>query len=469
MAIKVSAINNMTSAKDSAILAFASDYLFREGVVNISSNDLKVTEQSPNAMAIDVEKGYVYVQNDAWVQGSNQPKYYRVEIDTKTGKALTPNASANNWIVAICIKVDVGSLTPGASGELAGTIEAVYGTPAASPVAPAIPNHHYVLGYVTYNSSHAVITNARITDLRVYAGIDLLKVFPYPISEGSMINGKIVTSVASNNLTVALKTLAGNDPSATDPVYIQIGGGLRSVTSALSIVMNAGTTNRFNSGKAELTGKDVDYFLFALWDVTNSVVRLVACPFGYHKFYSEFSSTSTADNFGQVSSGSPSATDPVCVIGRYNAILTFSTPNYNWSIGTSYIVQGPIDETRVLQFTSVVGADAPMTISAITGTDCQRYQIKGRMMKVMMDLVVTTGGSASNTIKPTHPRPASGDAGTVYQNPGFVNEGTLSLGHAFLVIANPNNVEIRWYDSRNFGIGANKNFGYNGEFPIIVP
>ena len=49
-----------------------------------------------------------------------------------------------------------------------------------------------------------------------------------------MWNGKIVPSVASDNLTVALKTHAGTDPSATDPVYVMIGGVVRTITSALS-------------------------------------------------------------------------------------------------------------------------------------------------------------------------------------------------------------------------------------------
>jgi hypothetical protein len=34
-----------------------------------------------------------------------------------------------------------------------------------------------------------------------------------------MLNGKLVASVASNALTIAVKTLAGNDPSASDPVF----------------------------------------------------------------------------------------------------------------------------------------------------------------------------------------------------------------------------------------------------------
>jgi hypothetical protein len=35
-----------------------------------------------------------------------------------------------------------------------------------------------------------------------------------------IVNGTFVVTVASNNLTVALKTLAGNDPSTTDPVTV---------------------------------------------------------------------------------------------------------------------------------------------------------------------------------------------------------------------------------------------------------
>jgi hypothetical protein len=38
--------------------------------------------------------------------------------------------------------------------------------------------------------------------------------------EGFLINGKIAVSVAANDLTVAIKGLDGNDPSASNPVYI---------------------------------------------------------------------------------------------------------------------------------------------------------------------------------------------------------------------------------------------------------
>jgi hypothetical protein len=52
-------------------------------------------------------------------------------------------------------------------------------------------------------------------------------------------NGKISVTVAADNLTVAIKTLAGTDPSLSTPVYIRIGDTIRTITSALSVTVNA--------------------------------------------------------------------------------------------------------------------------------------------------------------------------------------------------------------------------------------
>ena len=49
----------------------------------------------------------------------------------------------------------------------------------------------------------------------------------------------IVRTVASGNLTVALKNYEGNDPTATKPVKIMIGGVVRTITGALSATDNA--------------------------------------------------------------------------------------------------------------------------------------------------------------------------------------------------------------------------------------
>ncbi len=67
---------------------------------------------------------------------------------------------------------------------------------------------------------------------------------------GSILNGTLTVTMAANAVTVALKTLAGSDPSASDPVSITFRHGTatngthvtRSVTAALSVVISSGST-----------------------------------------------------------------------------------------------------------------------------------------------------------------------------------------------------------------------------------
>jgi len=90
----------------------------------------------------------------------------------------------------------------------------------------------------------------------------------------SMINGTLVPSVGSNALTIAVKTLAGTDPTAADPVYmlfrsndLTIGSYvIRTITSALSLTINSGATLGTSDGVA-----------FRTWIIaidTGSTVRL---------------------------------------------------------------------------------------------------------------------------------------------------------------------------------------------------
>lgn len=74
----------------------------------------------------------------------------------------------------------------------------------------------------------------------------------------ALINGKLVVSVASNVLTVAVKTAAGNDPSAADPVYCLFreataaagGFAMLAIGSATSLSISAGATLGTSDGMA---------------------------------------------------------------------------------------------------------------------------------------------------------------------------------------------------------------------------
>lgn len=169
------------------------------------------------------------------------------------------------------------------------------------------------------------------------------------LPSGYLLNGYISVTVASNNLTVAIKTLAGANPSATDPVYIRLGNTVRSITGALSVTKNAGT-NWFNAGSAELATKEIDLFVYLGYNATDGVViGFSRVPYG--TTYSSFSATSTAETYCAISTTTnAAATDEYHVIGRFAATLSAGA-GYTWSVPTFTplnLIQHPIYETRRL-------------------------------------------------------------------------------------------------------------------------
>jgi hypothetical protein len=70
-----------------------------------------------------------------------------------------------------------------------------------------------------------------------------------------MLNGTLAASVAGNALTIAVKTLAGNNPSSSDPVFFlfrdaSAGYAVIELTSALSITVPSGATLGTVNGQA---------------------------------------------------------------------------------------------------------------------------------------------------------------------------------------------------------------------------
>lgn len=164
-----------------------------------------------------------------------------------------------------------------------------------------------------------------------------------------LVNGRILPSVTTNNLTLSLKTYAGTDPSATDFVIANIGGTLRKISSALSVTLALGTS-WMNLGSAELATLEHDLFAYLGYNATDWVTIWFS-RFSGMKVYSDFSITSTNEKYLAVSNRTTaSANDPYEVIGRFSAILSL-TP-FNWSVPTFTpinLVQKPIYEGRLLQ------------------------------------------------------------------------------------------------------------------------
>ena len=235
----------------------------------------------------------------------------------------------------------------------------------------------------------------------LYKTIGDLKYADLNAPEGFLVNGKIVVSVASNNITVAIKGMDGNDPSASNPVYCRINGVVRTITAALSKTVNAGA-NTFNAGSAELATKEIDYFAYLGYNATDGVV-LGFSRIPYATQYSDFSATATAETYCAISTiTNAAATDYYNVIGRFAATLSAGA-GYTWSVPTYTavnLIQRPIYETRVLTWKpTITGFSGTPTI---TGGN---YRIIGR--NVFQGLMYITGTSNATTFTYTLPISAS--------------------------------------------------------------
>jgi hypothetical protein len=192
---------------------------------------------------------------------------------------------------------------------------------------------------------------ATVPDSQVMSRTVLDAYLTLGLPAGAMRNGKISVTVASNNLTLALKTLAGTDPSAADPVYVNLGGAIRTITAALSVTKNAGT-NWFNAGGAELATQEIDYFVYLGYNATDGVV-IGFSRIPYAKQYSDFSVTTTDEKYAAISTITTAAsTDYYDVIGRFAASLSAGA-GYTWTVPTFTainLIQRPIYETRWLTF-----------------------------------------------------------------------------------------------------------------------
>lgn len=207
--------------------------------------------------------------------------------------------------------------------------------------------------------------------------------------QGFLMNGKIVRTVTSNNITVALKTLAGTDATALNPIYVRIGDTVRAVTAALSVTKNAGT-NWCNGGADGLATNEIDYFVYLGYNATDGVtIGFSRIPWALT--YSDFSATTTNEKYCAISTITNAvAGDQYEVVGRFNATLS-ATAAFNWSVpATSIIINRPIYETRFLNFT-VTTTNSPYW-SALTAGICQ-YKIVERHCFVKYSVTGTSNST----------------------------------------------------------------------------
>jgi len=302
-------------------------------------------------------------------------------------------------------------------------------------------NSHYERKLVTSktatNVNHSALAYAHTTaeEVRLVNPSEEFDAI-YQGPQGYLINGKItVTDVAG--ITVAIKTLAGADPSETDPVYIRIGNTPHVLTAALSVAKADGT-NWFNAGSAELATKEIDYFVYLGYNATNGVTL------GFSRIpsacqYSDFSVTTTNEKYAAISTiTNAAATDYYENVGRFAATLSAGA-GYTWSVPTftaKNLIQKPINYTRMLTAIPVYTGFTANTPGGTIG-----YQIMGS--RLFLELNIVQAGT-SNATGFTFTLPMSLGATAARGEGAFavVDAGVNVMGWAYVISAGPTAVTL---------------------------
>jgi hypothetical protein len=216
--------------------------------------------------------------------------------------------------------------------------------------------------------------------------------------QGFGTNYKIVPSVASDILTVEIKGMDGNDPSTTNPVYITINSITRSITGALSVIADAGSSSYLNMGSTSLAGKEVDLFLYLCYNSNTTSVTAIFSRIPYANLISEFTDSLTGEK-GYIYNGTkPASTDSVVLIGRFAATLS-APAALQWSVPTFTpinLIQRPIYESRRLEWTPANtfsgGTADPLELGELSS-----YQVVGRNLLIRKYLMSSDPGTGART------------------------------------------------------------------------
>jgi len=135
----------------------------------LSSADLAVTAQVPNALAVNVSGGAQDSPGgNAWISGSDA--MYRFYSDAQLSLAIATADATNPRIDLVVAGVDT-TVTPNNP-----TIKVITGTPAATPAAPAIPAGYIGLAEVAVAANATTISTSNITDIRPYASMGSVEI-----------------------------------------------------------------------------------------------------------------------------------------------------------------------------------------------------------------------------------------------------------------------------------------------------
>lgn len=284
--------------------------------------------------------------------------------------------------------------------------------------------------------------------------------------ESQLINNyKISATVASNDLTVAIKNRSNTDPSVANGVNLNLGDTLKTITTTTSKTLAAGT-DWFGAGGSKFATKAIDYFVWAILNTTPTYGRVDIGISRYYKAgnrtYADFSTTNTNEKYLAFSgSDTPQNTDKVILIGRFTATLSAGAA-YTWSIsGNGDVINEPYPYSELRDYVPSTPTVGSMTVTGGT-VNTAKYRVTPLGVQyVVVITTLTTGGTANSEIRvdaPFNPAVTTPGAGYVRDTnyEASASEASFSL------------LTLRFFKTAfgNFGLGANREVYGSGVYAI---
>lgn len=411
-------------------------------VINIGNSGATVNiqgttiyENTPQLLVADP----LITVNSGGGAGSGQNAGIQVEEASSITGYFQTSSDRNSWQMKAPNTAGIVTVTPGASGFVinqgshdALTLAAV----GSSPNANGASLSGQVLNLQPFSSSFPGVVTASGGGVSNFLRADGSWAAPLdtPIR---VANYTIACSVASSNLTIALKTKAGTDPSSTDPVVVSFRSATASsgsystvsITSALSIVVPSGAT----------LGRAVTSMPMHVWLINNSGAAELA--------------VSTSPAFASIVSTTTISSGAASAITMYSTTGRSSVPVVSIAMFTINLSNQAVYDAVPAEIVLTNGAIDPSSASTALPT-AFRASLAGGFVS---STGIAIGAAAED-------RSANG----IIIGNGTLNRGTTSVGIGYLVtinggvqnsIAIGSGAQIRTNAARSISIGTGSSAG----------
>lgn len=372
--------------------------ILTEGIITLSA--LEVTEKGTPDMSVDVAAGSAYVQGDqAATQG-----HYRIYNDATVNKTIAASDPTNPRKDRVIAQVKDSTGIGGALDEW--EIQVLTGTPAASPVAPSLPDDALDLAIIGVAASATTITNANITDQR--SQIDLQNLAYTSLV--TIATAQTITGQKTHTSPLFTGTLDGWIAAGETWTY----------ASATTFTISGDKTGKYQKGdKIKLTQTTVKYFYVI-----------------------------------GISYSSPNTTITITGGTDYTlADAAITSPYYSK-------IENPQGFPTLFNWTPTYSASDAMTYTSVT-TFFGYFRIIGNTCEIFLTTSGTTGGTASSKLFATLPVNNIDISGTL----ASYTRDTISVA-SITYYDDTHNIVVIKYDGSNYGLGVDRRITVNGSYKI---